>query len=134
MERTRGAVAGARIATVDDEAPVRVALARLLRLASYEVTGFESGEAFLASLATSCPDCVIVDIHMPGLNGFEVRERLRAGHADLPLVFISASDDAALDDAARAAGAVSLLRKPFSSDQLLAAVAAALAGRRSGRP
>jgi FixJ family two-component response regulator len=131
MEGPRAAVAGARIATIDDEAPVRVALGRLLRLADYEVTSFESGEAFLASLAASCPDCAIVDIHMPGLNGFEVRERLRAEHADLPLVFITASDNAALDDAARAAGAAALLRKPFSGDQLLAAVAAALAGRGS---
>jgi FixJ family two-component response regulator len=134
MESTRAAVAGARIATIDDEAPVRVALARLLRLAAYEVTSFESGEAFLASLTTSCPDCAIVDVHMPGLNGFEVRERLRAAHPDLPLVFITASDNAAMDDAARAAGGVRLLRKPFSGDQLLAAVAAALAGRPSGQP
>lgn len=132
MEREPAAVANARIATIDDEAPVRVALARLLRLAAYEVTSFESGEAFLASLATSCPDCAIVDVHMPGLNGFEVRERLRAGHADLPLIFITASDDVALDEAARGAGAVRLLRKPFSGDELLAAVALALAWRRPG--
>jgi len=134
MERIRAAVARARIATIDDEAPVRVALARLLRLAAYEVTSFDSGEAFLASLAVSCPDCVIVDIHMPGMNGFEVANRLRAANIDLPVVLITASDDAALDAAARAAGAVQLLRKPFPGDQLLAAVAEALARRPSGGP
>jgi len=133
MMRKVAAVASACVATVDDEAPVRVALARLLRLAAYEVTSFDSGEAFLASLAASRPDCAIVDIHMPGLNGFEVGDRLRAANIDLPVVFITASDDTSLDDAAQAAGAVRLLRKPFAGVQLLEAVAEALA-RRSRSP
>jgi FixJ family two-component response regulator len=126
MERTRAAAANVRVATVDDEAPVRVALGRLLRLAAYDVTSFESGEAFLASLATARPDCAIVDIHMPGLNGFEVGDRLRAANIDIPVVLITASDDTMLDGAAQAAGAVCLLRKPLSGDQLFAAIAAAL--------
>ena len=121
---------GAVIATVDDEAPVRVALARLLRLANYQVAGFDSGEAFLRSLETARPDCALVDIHMPGLSGFDVRHRMRIANIDLPVILITASDDAALDQTARDAGAAALLRKPFSSDKLLAAVAAALARHR----
>jgi FixJ family two-component response regulator len=126
MKPTQAGVTAACIATVDDEAPVRLALSRLLRLAEYDVIGFASGAAFLASLDVSRPDCAIVDIHMPGMNGLEVTKRLRAAQIDLPVVLITASDDTSLDGAAEAAGAVRLLRKPFSGDQLLEAVASAL--------
>jgi len=64
---------GPHIAVVDDEASVRTALGRLLRLADYQVTAFASGEDFLASLATRLPDCAILDVHMPGLSGFDVQ-------------------------------------------------------------
>jgi FixJ family two-component response regulator len=114
------------VAVVDDEAPVRIALGRLLRLADYEVASFPSGEAFLASLDTRLPDCLILDVHMPGLSGFEVRSRLRATHVDIPTVFITASDDLALDQTVVEAGGVRLLRKPFSNDELLDAVGVAL--------
>ena len=111
---------------VDDEASVRTALGRLLRLADYEVAAFASGEEFLASLATHRPDCAILDVHMPGLSGFDVQARLRAAKSDVPVVFITASDDLALDQKVLAAGGATLLRKPFSNDALLAAVGAAL--------
>lgn len=115
------------IAVVDDEPAVRTMLGRVLALAGHRVAPFATGEDFLASLAASLPACAIVDIHMPGLGGFAVLARLRAaGHA-LPVVFITASDDDGLDEAARNAGAASLLRKPFSSDALRTSVAAALA-------
>ena len=119
------------IAVVDDEAPVRTALGRLLRLADYEVAAFSCGEEFLASLAARVPACVILDIHMPGLSGFDVQARLRASRTQVPAVFITASDDPSLDKAVREADGVALLRKPFSSDALLGAVSAALA--RDGR-
>jgi FixJ family two-component response regulator len=115
-----------RIAIVDDEASVRVALERLLRLAEYQVVGFGSGEAFLASIADTAPDCAVVDIHMPGLGGLAIRSRLAVTHVDLPVVFITASDDPSLDVEARAAGGEQLLRKPFAGDELLRAIAAAL--------
>jgi FixJ family two-component response regulator len=119
-----------RIAVVDDEAPVRTALGRLLRLADYEVATFGSGEEFLASLAARPPDCVILDVHMPGLSGFDVQSRLRIAHVDVPVVFITASDDLALGRAVSEAGGVRLLRKPFSNDELLDAVGAALRSKR----
>ena len=115
-----------RIAVVDDEVPVRTALGRLLRLADYEVATFGSGEAFLASIAAQPPDCVILDVHMPGLSGFDVQSRLRAERIDIPVVFITASDDLTLDRTVLEAGGVRLLRKPFSNDALLEAVDAAL--------
>ena len=122
------------IAIVDDEAPVRVALGRLLRLADYEVEAFGSGEEFLASLDVRCPACAVLDVHLPGLSGLEVQSRLRAAHPQIPVVFITASDDSALEDAARVSGGVRLLRKPFSSDQLLEAVGIALHRDSPGAP
>jgi len=122
------------IAIVDDEAPVRVALGRLLRLADYEVEAFGSGEEFLASLDVRCPACAVLDVHLPGLSGLEVQARLRAAHPQIPVVFITASDDRALEDAAHGSGGVRLLRKPFSSDQLLEAVGMAVHRDSPGLP
>ena len=117
------------IAVVDDEAPVRTALGRLLRLADYEVVAFGCGEEFLASLAARVPACVILDVHMPGLSGFEVQSRLRAAHIDIPAVFITASDEPGLAQTVLEAGGMRLLRKPFSNDALLDAVGAALGSK-----
>ena len=117
---------GSYVAVIDDEASVRTALGRLLRLADYHVAAFASGEAFLASLATRRPDCAIVDVHMDGLSGLETKAQLTAAYRDVPVVFITASDDAALDRSVAEAGGVTLLRKPFSNDALVEAVSAAL--------
>ena len=113
------------IAVVDDEVSVRTALGRLLRLADYHVAAFGSGDAFLASMAAHRFDCVILDLHMPGMSGLDVQVRLRKDF-DVPVVFITASDDVGLGQTSLAAGAVRLLRKPFSNDALLDAVRLAL--------
>jgi FixJ family two-component response regulator len=117
------------VAVVDDEAPVRSALGRLLRLSNYDVTTFACGEAFLAALDELRPDCVVLDVHMPGLSGLDVQARLKAAHVDVPVVFITASDDLALDRQVRDAGGGELLHKPFSKDVLLSTVDAALHSR-----
>jgi len=119
-------VNAAYIAVVDDEAPVRTALRRLLRLADYEVVVFASGEEFLESLGARRPDCALLDVHMPGLTGFDVQATMRDLAVDVPVVFITASDDPGIDATALRVGCVRLLRKPFSNDSLLAAVWAAL--------
>ena len=114
------------IVVVDDEAPVRTMLRRALRLVDYEVALFASGEEFMDSLSACPPACVVLDIHMSGLSGLDVARRMRAQNVRVPIVLITASDDSALDHSAAAAGAICLLRKPFSTDALLAAVSCAL--------
>ena len=120
------------IAVVDDEAPVRTMLGRLLRLANYEVAAFGGGDEFLASLPHRRPDCIILDVHMPGLSGLDVQARLSAARIEIPAVFITGSDDVALDGKVQHAGGVKLLRKPFSNDELLQAIGLALARNSSG--
>ncbi|MGH9888350.1 MAG: response regulator transcription factor [bacterium] len=115
------------IAVVDDEASVRVALGRLLRLQGYSVTSFASGEELLASLAAKRPSCIVLDVHLPGLSGFDVERSLRESQHGIPIVFITASDDQTLTRSALDASGARLLHKPFSSDALIEAVEAALA-------
>ena len=117
------------VAIIDDDSEVRVALGRLLRIAGYAVATFESGAEFLPSVAARVPDCLVLDVHLPGLTGFEVQSRLRAQGFDPPTVFISASEDPGLPARVREVGGVRLLQKPFSNEALLAAVVAALAQR-----
>jgi len=118
------------VALVDDEASLRVALGRLLRLAGHDVAAFASGDEFLSSLDTRVPDCALLDIHMPGLSGLQVQARLKAAQVNLPVVFITADDDAELARSALAAGGLRVLRKPFANAELLAAVDLALQCRR----
>ena len=108
---------------------MRTMLRRLLHLAEYRVVAFASGEEFLASLTAQLPACALLDVHMPGLSGFDVHSRMRAANIAVPIVFITASDDVALDQSAIETGAAGLLRKPFSSDELLAAIGIALGPR-----
>jgi len=115
------------IAVVDDEWSVRTMLGRVLRLAGYRVAAFSSGEDFMTSLATRLPECAIVDIHMSRMSGFDVQTRLLGAKRSVPVIFITASDDETLDAAARRLNVTRVLRKPFSSDELLDAVSAELA-------
>lgn len=111
---------------VDDEPSVRKALGRLLRLADYRVATFACGEDFLDSLNTQLPACAILDVHMPGLTGFEVHARMRAARIRTPVVFITANEDTAFDGDVGDATDAGLLRKPFPGDALLTALGAAM--------
>ena len=115
------------IAVVDDEEPVRIALRRLLRSANLDAETFPSGAEFLESLKDHQPDCVILDLHMPQINGFAVQARLAEAGLRLPVIVITGHD--ATDTRARAlAGGVSAyLRKPVDDQTLLTAISAAIA-------
>jgi FixJ family two-component response regulator len=114
------------IAVVDDEVSVRTALGRLLRLANYDVEAFASGEDFIASLAMRRPACALLDINMPAMGGLDVQSQLRTMRIQVPVVFITASDDPSLSQKVVAEGGIRLLRKPFSNAELLEAIEIAL--------
>ena len=110
------------VAVVDDELPIRKALTRLLRSANYQVQTYGSGAEFLASLQSGQPACVVLDIRMQGMTGFDVQAQLKARQIALPVVFITALDDPHDIARAKQSGAIALLRKPFGDNDFLAAV------------
>jgi len=114
------------IAVVDDEEPVRIALRRLLRSAGLDVETFPSGVEFLESLLTRRPDCVLLDLHMPLMNGFEVQARLAESSAPVPVVIITGHDSTETRDRALAGRPVAYLRKPVNDQTLLDAIELAL--------
>jgi two-component system, LuxR family, response regulator FixJ len=125
-------MARALIAVVDDEAPVGKALQRLLRLAGLNAETFASGAAFLNSLQNHTPDCVVLDLHMPEMDGFEVQGRLAQAGAWLPVIVLTGRDSLQARERALAGGAVAYLPKPVDRQMLLDAIAVAIAPRGQG--
>lgn len=116
----------ARIAVVDDDLSVRRALPRLLRSAGHETRTFASAQEFFNSDFAAVADCLVLDIHLERLSGFELLERLRAQGSQIPAIFITAYADDASRERARSLGAAAYLRKPFDGCALLDAITAAL--------
>ncbi|HEY7117679.1 MAG TPA: response regulator [Tepidisphaeraceae bacterium] len=114
------------IAVVDDEESVRRALRRLICSAGLDVEAFTSGDEFLGSLARRLPDCVILDLHMPQVSGFDVQARLTQQRRRLPVIVITGRDSDEVRQRALDGGAVAYLRKPVDDQTLLDAVAHAL--------
>jgi FixJ family two-component response regulator len=119
------------LALVDDDESVRRALSRLLRVAGMEVSAYASGREFLESVCSSVykvPDCLVLDMRMPAMSGIEVQQHLAKCRPDIPIVFITAHEDAAAVQTALEAGASACLKKPFSEQELLSAISSATAG------
>jgi len=114
------------IAIVEDEEPIRKALRRLLRSAGMDVKSFPSGVEFLESLTTQWPDCVVLDLQMPVMNGFEVQARLAELRVSVPVVVITGHDSDEMRALALAGFPVAYLRKPVKDQLLLDAIALAL--------
>ena len=85
------------ISVVDDDAAIRKALLRLLSSADMNVATFDSGQAFLDSLANQSPDCLILDLHMPGISGLEVLQGLSRIDEAVPTIVITAYDERAME-------------------------------------
>lgn len=115
-----------RIAVVDDDPSVVRALARLIRLADYVVETFESAEAFLEGQAEGDSDCLILDVHLPGLSGVELQARLRDAGSSLPIIFITAFESERARTEALEAGASAFLKKPLDGLRLLDEIARVL--------
>ena len=114
-----------RIAVVDDEEPVRKALMRLMCSTGLSVETFASGPEFLKSLETRLPDCVVLDLQMPQMNGFNVQASLAQKCAALPVIIVTGHDFPKARERAMASGASAFLRKPVHDRTLLDAISAA---------
>jgi FixJ family two-component response regulator len=117
------------IAIVDDDESVCRAMKRLVRSLGMDANAFTSGQEFIDLIETMPsfqPDCVVLDVQMPGMNGLEVQERLASSGNRLPVIFITAHDEAGVRDRALAAGAVAFLRKPFNDESFITTLHLAL--------
>ena len=121
------------IAIVDDEEPVRKALKRLLVASGFEVDSYASGAEFLATQRQPSPDCLILDLHMPGMSGLQVLDALKGSGRELPTVVITAYDAPELSAQCRAAGVSAFLRKPLDERVLLNSISSSLARATAGR-
>src|SRR5882757_2484868 len=105
------------IAVVDDDESVCRALKRLIRSMGMIAETYGSSTEFvdlIEALPSFQPDCVVLDVQMPGMNGIEVLACLRRARGGIPIIFITAHDDHAVRAQAVAGGAVAFLRKPFN--------------------
>ena len=115
------------VAVVDDDISVRESLDSLIRSVGMDVRVFASAEEFLNSAHPRKPDCLVLDVRLPGMTGVELHHHLLARDRNVPAIFITAhaSDDRARLEA-RSDWTVAYLTKPFNEDELLDAVHAAL--------
>ena len=109
------------IAIVDDDASVRRSLHRLVRAAGYPVETFESARAFLEWLPGGRASCLVLDVHMNELSGFDLQQRLA-----VPIIFITAHDDTTTRDRIEKSGAAGHLQKPFDEQAVLDAIRRAI--------
>jgi FixJ family two-component response regulator len=113
-----------RIVVVEDDAGMSQALERILLAGGFAPTLFASAEAALEADPTALADCLVLDIHLSGMSGFELYRRLVLSGKALPAIFITARDEPAVREEAESLG--SYLLKPFSGRNLLDAITRAL--------
>ena len=107
------------IAVVDDEASVRRAFARMISASLFEVDTYASGEEFLDSLRHRRPDCVILDLQMPGLTGRDVQRHMMHEQIRLPIIVVTAHDQPTMREQCLADGAVAYVAKPLQRERLI---------------
>jgi two-component system response regulator FixJ len=110
----------------DDDAAVRESLRELLEAAGHDVRCFASGGDFLRTAPGADDGCLIVDVRMPGIDGLELQDRLRASGAPLPVIVVTGHADVPLAVRAMKGGAVDFVEKPFTAATILTAVGRAL--------
>jgi FixJ family two-component response regulator len=107
------------IAVIDDDESFRTALVENLDSLGYETRGFACAEEFITSGAVASYNCVITDIHMPGMDGLDLARLLAERRYAVPVVIITARLDLGIDARAAATGATCVLRKPFKTEALI---------------
>ena len=116
---------------VDDDVSVRESLEPLIRFEGWQPEAFASAREFLARKPAEVPNCLILDVELPGLNGLDLQERIAAERREMPILFLTGHADIPRTVRAMKAGAAEFLTKPFHDDVLLSAIRRAL--NRSGR-
>ena len=120
------------ISVVDDDESIRRTTTLLIESFGFRAAAFESAESFLNSGQLHDTSCLILDVQLPDMNGFELQSELAAAGHSIPIIFITAHDDKESRGRATQAGAVAFLGKPFSKEQLLQTVRSALGHENGG--
>jgi len=107
---------------VDDDDSVRASLKLLIESSGYHVVAFRSAEDFLDSSFGESPCCLVLDIHLPGMSGFNLQGHLVKSQTRIPVIFITGHDRYRMEDEAMRLGAIAYLRKPFDEQYLLDAI------------
>jgi len=107
---------------VDDDASFRKSLERLLRVRGYQTEAFESADAFLRSGIMNRAGCILLDVHMPGLDGLALQQALARTRCTMPVIFLTGRGDIPMSVRAIKAGAADFLTKPVDVDVLLGAL------------
>jgi FixJ family two-component response regulator len=115
-----------RISIVDDDASIREALMSLMRSARFNVDAFGSAEEFLASEHLNSTSCLILDVTLPGMSGFELQNRLNIERRPIPIIFITAHADEVSRQRALKGGAIDFLGKPVRRGPLFKAIQTAI--------
>jgi FixJ family two-component response regulator len=110
---------GPLVAIVDDDELFRRSIERLVRSAGFTVEAFGSAEDFLERGDLDRTACAILDMKLPGMSGLDLQQRLIATPTPIPIVFVSAHDEAMMQASALRAGAVAFLKKPFDNSTLI---------------
>ena len=111
---------------VDDDESVSKALKRLMKSAGIKARSLSSAEDFLNQGCHNVPGCLILDVRMPGMNGLELQEKLVKSGSTMPIIFMSAHEDAPAREQAMKAGAIAFLKKPFEDQILIEKINSAL--------
>ncbi len=114
------------VLVVDDDPRVRQSIESLLSSAGFEVRLYASAADLLASHAIEVAGCLITDIRMPAVDGWQLQRRTASIYPDLPVIFVTAHQDEGAFESASSGGAFALFYKPFDGEELLATVEAAL--------
>lgn len=117
---------GAVVHLIDDDEDIRRALAFLLGTAGLAVRVHESALKFLEKLDTLQPGCIVSDVRMPGMDGLELQQKLKAMGVEMPIIIMTGHADVPLAVQAMKAGAVDFIEKPFDDEILLSAIRIAL--------
>ncbi len=115
------------ICIVDDDASVRRALGRMVRSFGFDVQLLASGRDFLDGPYVDQASCLIVDVMMPNMGGFELHALLAASDRDIPTIFISGQNEQKIFDQAASAGCIAMLNKPCDANSLHDAIVKAVA-------
>jgi len=110
------------VIVVEDDPASQKTLARVLRAGGYEAAVYASAEEFLASPPQATAVALLLDVHLPGMSGLELQRHLRNGGSTLPVIVITAFDDARSRQRAERLGCVAYLRKPCEAGTILAAI------------